>query len=192
MGCKININDKRRSRELYLLRVKSSFLALLFLGLVTTIQAQDSTVATTPYRIDLLGGYKGIHLTGFSLHSKIIKDESFGIDLGIGYDFLYSYSIGAVYYLNPGKNQFFLSGGYSIFKRNEKNIYGLKIKSLHGQVGYESQFGESVVIGSSIGIVKYLEERFSIPDYRVEQQFLAYENNYFEIGLTLGYRFSLY
>lgn len=172
--------------------MKLYLIYFLFIVSQTNSKAQESDQPITPYRLDISAGYKGIHLSGFSFHSKFIKDETFGVDLGIGYDFLYSYSIGAIYYLNPGKNQFYLSGGYSIFKRNEKNIYGLKINSLHGQLGYESQYGEHIIIGSSIGVVKYLEERFSIPNYRVEQQFLAYESKYFEVGLTIGYRFSIY
>ncbi|MDP1676820.1 MAG: hypothetical protein Q8L88_08105 [Bacteroidota bacterium] len=172
--------------------MKLNLVFFLLVTVLTTGTAQENILSSTPLRLDLNAGYKGIHLTGFSFHFRLIKDETLGIDVGVGYDFLYSYSIGAIYYLNPGNNQFFVSGGYAIFKRSEENVYGIKIKSLHGQLGYESQFGDHIIIGSTIGVVKYLEERFSIPNYRVEQQFLAYESKYFEIGLTLGYRFSFY
>lgn len=157
-----------------------------------TISYGQSTVGSSPvYRSDVNVTYQGIHLTGLSGHATFVYDGTAGIDVGYGYDFLNSYTGSLIYYLNNGPNQVSIFAGYGIFQKREEKIYGIRIRAIHAGARYESLFADRIIVGQTISVVKYLDEKFSIPDLRTKQSFELHESNYVEIGIHLGYRFSL-
>lgn len=145
----------------------------------------------TPWMVDVSAGYKGIHLTGYSLHTSVTYDGMFTLDGGYGFDFLNSVTFGGRVQLNRGPNQFSLFAGYGLFFHKEPSDYNIRIRSIHTGISYQSVFGTHFVIGQSVTVVKYLDERFSIPNYKVRQVFDASESNYFELGISVGFRFAL-
>ncbi|MFZ4619900.1 MAG: hypothetical protein ACOYNS_05025 [Bacteroidota bacterium] len=155
------------------------------------LSAQSRDEQFPLFRSDIAAAYQGIHLTGLSGHASLIYDGIAGINIGYGYDFLNSYTGSLIFYVNPGPNQFFLFAGYGIFQKREEKVYSIRIRTVHGGAGYESLISDRIVVGQTVSVVKYLDEKFSIPDLRTKQSFELNESNYVEIGIHLGYRFSL-
>ena len=91
--------------------------------------------------------------------------------------------------MNRGPNQVALFAGYGVFFHREPSDFVIRIRSVHVGVAYQSVLWDRFVVGQALAAVKYLDERFSIPDYKVKQVFDASEGNYFEVGISLGYRF---
>jgi hypothetical protein len=166
-------------------------LFLLTCCFLTIVSAQSRDESIPLFRSDIAAAYKGIHLTGISGHASLIYDGMAGISIGYGYDFLNSYTGSVIYYVNRGPGQVFLFAGYGTFQKREEKVYSIRIRTVHGGVGYESLVSDRVVVGQTVSAVKYLDEKFSIPDLRTKQSFELNESNYVEIGIHLGYRFSL-
>lgn len=138
----------------------------------------------------LLVGYEGVHQTGPYVHLNSVYGGRYGLEIGYGSDFLNSTTLTAKYYLNRGINQFYAGVGYGYFRLSQKRNYLFEINTAHAVFGYQSIIGRHWVIGTEVSIVKYLEQRFKLPRINYSETYNWDENNYFQVGISIGYRFN--
>ncbi|MFA6260559.1 MAG: hypothetical protein WC760_03765 [Bacteroidia bacterium] len=139
----------------------------------------------------LLVGYEGVHQSGPNAHFNTVYKGRYNLEVGYGYDFLNSFTVTGKYYLNQGINQFYGGVGYGYFKLKQKRSYFFEINTAHFVLGYQSIIGRRFVINTEISIVKYLEQRFKLPNIVYSETYDWNEKIYFEVGIGIGYRFSL-
>lgn len=139
----------------------------------------------------VLIGYEGVHQSGPFAHLNTVYKGRYGLEVGYGYDFLNSFTVTGKYFLNKGINQFYGGIGYGYFKLKQKRSYLFEINSAHFVLGYQSIIGRRFIIGAEVSMVKYLEQRFKLPNISYSETYSWNEKNYFEVGICVGYRFSL-
>lgn len=135
-------------------------------------------------------GYEGVHQSGPFAHLNTVYRGRYGLEIGYGSDFLNSATVTGKYFLNQGLNQFYAGLGYGYFSLRQKRSYLFEINTAHVVFGYQSIIGRHWVIGTEVSMVKYLEQRFKLPRITYSESYNWDEENYFEVGINIGYRFN--
>lgn len=133
-------------------------------------------------------GYQGIHQSGISVHANTTYKNQFSLEIGYGSDFLNTYTATGKYFINDGLNQFYTGIGYGYFSLVQKTEYKFQISTVHLMLGYQSVVFDNWVIGEEMVLVKYLEQKFRLPNVNYTEKFKWDERIYFEIGVYMGYR----
>jgi hypothetical protein len=157
----------------------------------TAVQGQTAEQQMHPQWYHTVSiGYEGVHQTGVNVHLNTVYRGKYGLEIGYASDFLNSGTITGKYYLNKGINQFYAGLGYGYFSLGQKRSYLFEINTAHLVFGYQSIIGRHWVIGTEIAMVKYIEQNFKLPRITYSETYSWDENNYFEVGISIGYRFN--
>lgn len=155
------------------------------------LRAQEPSQNTHPqWYHTVIVGYEGVHQTGPFVHLNTVYKGRYGIEAGYGSDFLSSTTLTGKYYLNRGLNQFYAGLGYGYFSSGQQGNDLFAINTAHVVLGYQSIIGRHWVIGTEVSMVKYLNQHFKLQNITYSETYNLNENNYFEVGISIGYRFN--
>ena len=171
---------------------KNLFLLIAFLFPSSIYsQSQDSISSFSGWTSSASIGYQGIHQSGAFIHLNTVYANRYALEIGVGSDFLNSYTATGKYFFNEGINQFYTSLGYGYFSLIQKKEYKFEIQTAHFTLGYQSIFNDHWIVGQELVLVKYFSQKFTLPNsIKYTERYKADEKLYFEIGVYLGYRIN--